>query len=524
MTTSYKAPFPFALIILDGLGLNPSAESNAFKLAKTPTIDRLRATCPTTELITCGERVGLPAGQMGNSEVGHLNLGAGRVVEQDLLRINNTIRAQLLGQNPAFKKLCETVPAANAVHFIGLLSSGGVHSVVEHLLALVAVALQNGRTKVYVHAITDGRDRPPQAAADEIGEFEMALVGLRKQYPQADVRIVSIIGRYFAMDRDKRWERTKKAYDLFVLGTGEVAPDPIAALEEKRQADAQDEFLEPISIRRGSEAAITIQNGDGLVFYNFRSDRMRQIVPALTDPTWSGFAREPIPHLSSAVTLTEYEPSYKVEVMFPSLSIQNHLGDVVASAGLTQLRAAETEKYPHVTYFFNGGDEAPRAREERIMVPSPRDVATYDLKPEMSARELTDKVIEALTTQTIHVTIINYANCDMVGHTGKLDAAIKAVEVVDECLGRLLNCIEKLGGCALVTADHGNAEQMIDYETREPHTAHTLFPVPLFVFGKDFTKVQFRPGGSLCDISPTICHMLNLPQPKEMTGQSLILA
>ena len=525
---NYHSPYPLALIILDGLGNNPRSEANAFKLARTPTLTRLRGTVPYTELVTCGERVGLPKGQMGNSEVGHLNIGAGRVVDQDLLKINKTIDNNGLGELTALIKTFDAVKVqdSRALHLVGLLSQGGVHSSNHHVEALIREALKSGVKQIYIHAFSDGRDRPPQAALAEIGELNATLTKLRQEFKEIKaLRIATLIGRYFAMDRDQRWERTQKAYDLLTQGLGTKQPGIIAALESRAMTGTPDEFLEPMLMTDGNtDRPGTIQDGDAVLFFNFRSDRMRQLVAAFFNrsQSFTGFSRKMHPELSALTTLTAYAEGYPVNVVFEPTPIKNHLGSVIAQAGLNQLRIAETEKYPHVTYFFNGGSEAVEVGEDRILVPSPRDVATYDLKPEMSAHLVSEKLINALRSKSIDFTVLNFANCDMVGHTGKLEAAIKAVETVDSCLGNVLATINDLGGCALVTADHGNAEQMNDYITGEPHTTHTTFNVPFFLVGKAYRDLKLREDGALCDIAPTVCQLLDLRQPTEMTGRSLL--
>ncbi len=517
-----KTHTPFLLAILDGIGNNPNPKGNAVFHAKTPILDHLRQSTPSTELITFGPRVGLPEGQMGNSEVGHLNIGAGRVVEQELLKINRAIERNALGElealNDAFQYLRQS--ESSVLHIIGLASSGGVHSSIEHIQALVTASHKAGVKRISVHAITDGRDTPPQAACEEIARLKEFLSGFSQPLPH----LVSIIGRYYAMDRDRRWERTQRAYDLYTLGKGEHTRDPVSILKEKKDSGKYDEFLEPIIIQTPHGDCSLVREGDAVLFANFRSDRMRQIVRSFIEPSSSfkGFSRERVINLSKILTLTEYEKDLPVTVLFKPTPTTNHLGEVLSRDGFKQLRIAETEKYPHVTYFFNGGTETPYPGEERILIPSPREVKTYDQKPEMSAFEVTRELISSIENNRRDVYIVNYANGDMVGHTGNLDAAIKAVETVDSCLGQVLEALRKQNGVALVTADHGNAEQMIDYETGEPHTAHTLFPVPLFLVGFKEKNISLRAGASLCDIAPTICEVLEIQPPQEMTGKSLI--
>lgn len=497
---------PFLLAILDGLALNPNPKSNAVFQATKPTLDRLFQTCPHTTLVSYGERVGLPHGQMGNSEVGHLNIGGGRIVQQELTRINLAIEKGSLGKMPELS-------GTGALHLIGLVSEGGVHSSLKHLLALIQTALQQNVKRIFIHAITDGRDRPPAASIEELGELLSAIAQWRKDYPACEFGVVDIIGRYYAMDRDKRMERTQLAYDLYTQAIGEKAADALSAISARHRNGETDEFLKPIVLsERTFSRTTTVQANDALLFFNFRADRMRQIVRKFFES----------PLNLKILTLTEYEADFPVDVMFRPQAVKNHFGQVVSLAGLRQLRIAETEKYAHVTYFFNGGVEEALAGEERMLVPSPRDVATYDLKPEMSAREVTAKLIEKLNEKKTDVFILNYANCDMVGHTGNYEAAIKAVETVDECLGKVLAVLDQQGGAAIVTADHGNADQMVDYTTGAPHTFHTMYPVPLIITGSDFKNVKLRDGGALCDIAPTACDILGLKIPPEMTGKSLI--
>lgn len=522
---------PFVLVILDGLADNPNPKANAVAMAKKPTLDSL-ASCPRTELVTWGPRVGLPEGQMGNSEVGHLNLGGGRIVQQELTRIDEAVSTRALTKVPALGTLFEQVksnPMA-ALHLIGLTSTGGVHSSVEHLLALIAAALESGVSRVYIHAITDGRDRPTDASLQDVQHLcDFLKKDCARFKASAEFGVATMVGRYFAMDRDKRWERTGKAMRLYTQGEGEPFLDPMEALRKRIAAGETDEFHEPLAAAPGTfKRASTIQPGDGVLFFNFRADRMRQIVSAFLPPELGGRPADSDtaslrPAGLNIVTLSEYDASYKVPVLFPPTFVKNHLGEVLSAAGLTQLRAAETEKYAHVTYFFNGAVEAPYAGEERLLVPSPRDVATYDLKPQMSANELTDAVIATIKEKSPDVIILNYANCDMVGHTGVLEAAVAAVETVDRCLGRILATIDSLGGTAIVTADHGNADQMVNYETGAPHTFHTMYPVPLYLVGKPFAGRTLRPGGALCDVAPTICDILGLSKPAEMTGISLLV-
>ncbi len=526
-----KKNLPFLLVILDGLANNPSDRSNAVENADTPVLDRLRATCPKTELVTWGPRVGLPEGQMGNSEVGHLNIGGGRIVKQELTRIDEVAENRAFSEIPTLRKLFNDVSQSKdaALHLIGLASTGGVHSSLKHILELVRSALEAGVSRLYIHAITDGRDRPMNASLQDIGRLQEFLqTDCRVYRDRAEFGIASLIGRYFAMDRDNRRERTVKALRLYTKGEGKPFTDPLGALKEELDAGKTDEFHEPMFASRETfKRAPVIQSGDGVLFCNFRADRMRQIVSCFLPVEKGGLDGVPEitelrPSPLSIATLTDYDSDFKVPNLFPPHFVKNHLGEVLSNAGLTQLRIAETEKYPHVTYFFNGAVEEPYRGEDRLIIPSPRDVPTYDHKPEMSAYEVTEAFLKRLESDPPDVTILNFANCDMVGHTGNYAAAKKAVETVDECLGRLLAAVESKGGTAIVTADHGNADQMVDYVTGEPHTFHTMYPVPLFLVGKALSNCTLRSGGALCDVSPTICEIIGVEEPGEMTGVSLI--
>lgn len=528
MTSANPSRKPFVLAVLDGLGNNPNPRGNAVLAARKPVLDKLLATYPTTEIITCGKRVGLPDGQMGNSEVGHMNIGAGRVVMQELTRINDAVAEKSFGKVPVLQELFASMRAQPkaVLHFIGLVSTGGVHSHQDHLQALLLAAAEANVPSVSVHVITDGRDRPPTDSPKEVGELVDFIAQLRKRFPACDIRITSIVGRYFAMDRDKRWDRTAKAYDLLTQGLGETFTEVVPALQKRIDAGKQDEFLEPLALKVDPETRSPfIEDGDALMFFNFRTDRMRQLLSAFLGAKvgFDGFAKKRDPKLSRICTLTEYDARFPVDVCYKPFMVSNNFGEILSAQGLTQLRIAETEKYPHVTYFFNGGNEIANPGEERILVPSPRDVATYDLKPEMSAYGVTEKLLGFLESNSPDVIVVNFANCDMVGHTGSYEAAVKAVETVDTCLGRVLAAVESKGGSAIVTADHGNAEQMVDYVTGKPHTFHTLYPVPLVVMADKYKTAKLRTNGALCDIAPTALQMLGLPQPAEMTGKSLII-
>lgn len=500
---------PVMLVVLDGWGWREDATANAVLEAKTPTFDRLWATCPHGFLRTSGKDVGLPPGQMGNSEVGHLNIGAGRVVMHDLPRIDDAIASSEIAKAPALTDLIAKLKASGGTcHLVGLVSPGGVHSHQNHVVALAKI-LTDAKVPVVVHALTDGRDTPPQAAADYLKTFTAAL--------PASTKVATVIGRYYAMDRDKRWERVSKAYDAIVAGEGPRFTDPQAAIADAYANKVTDEFIVPAVV--GDYSGMT--DGDGVLCFNFRADRVREILGAMLDPAFDGFARKRKVKVAAAVGMTQYSEDLDklMATIFPPQSFPNILGEVVANAHRTQLRMAETEKYPHVTYFLNGGREEPFEGEDRIMVPSPK-VATYDLQPEMSAPELTDKAVEAIKSGKYDMIVLNFANPDMVGHTGSIPAAVKAVETVDAGLGKIAKAIEQMGGALLVTADHGNAEMMVDPKTGGPHTAHTLNPVPLILLGAG-NRLTVKEG-RLADIAPTLLELMGLPKPVEMTGHSLL--
>jgi 2,3-bisphosphoglycerate-independent phosphoglycerate mutase len=500
---------PVMLVILDGWGWREDAADNAIRQAKTPSFDRLWQTGPHGFLHTSGKDVGLPDGQMGNSEVGHLNIGAGRVVIQDLPRIDNAIASGDINRAPTLLALIERLKQSGGIcHLIGLVSPGGVHSHQDHAVALAKILSRAG-VPALVHAITDGRDTPPQSAGDDIKRLVAAL-------PQS-VRIASVSGRYYAMDRDKRWDRVEKAYRAIVEADGPRFADAPAVVADAYANKRFDEFIVPAVVGdyRG------MKDGDGVLCFNFRADRVREILSAMLDPNFSGFPRKRLVRFAAAAGMTQYsdELDKLMQTIFPPQTFANILGDVVAEAGRTQLRMAETEKYPHVTYFLNGGREEPYLGEDRIMVPSPK-VATYDLQPEMSAPELTDKAVAAIGSGKYDLIVLNYANPDMVGHTGSLPAAIKAVETVDAGLGRIAEAVRKAGGALVVTADHGNCEMMRDPQTGGPHTAHTTNPVPVLLAGAPNRALVGE--GRLADIAPTLLELMELPKPKEMTGRSLL--
>ena len=507
-------PRPVMLVVLDGWGWREEAADNAVRQARTPHFDALWRDCPHAFLRTSGLDVGLPEGQMGNSEVGHLNLGAGRVVMQDLPRIDAAVADGSLARLPALTDLIGRLRASGGTcHLMGLVSPGGVHSHQAHAAAL-ARALSEAGVPVAIHAFTDGRDTPPKAAPEYLRTLLADIGGL------AGVRVATVIGRYWAMDRDRRWDRVRKAYDAMVLAAGEAwAPDPVAAVEQAHAKDITDEFVPATVI--GDYTGM--RDGDGVLCFNFRADRVREILTALLDPGFDGFPRARTVRFAAAAGMTEYsrELNAHLATLFAPESMQDILGAAVAAAGKTQLRMAETEKYPHVTYFLNGGEERPYPGEDRILVPSPK-VATYDLQPEMSAPELTEKAVEAIGSGKYDLIVLNYANPDMVGHTGSLPAAIRAVETVDAGLGRIAEAVRRQGGALLVTADHGNCELMRDPETGGPHTAHTTNPVPVLLMGGP-------PGarlhdGRLADVAPTLLALMGLKQPAAMTGRSLLQA
>ncbi|WP_100638230.1 2,3-bisphosphoglycerate-independent phosphoglycerate mutase [Marinobacter salexigens] len=506
---------PTALIILDGWGHRKPAEDNAISNASTPFWTNLWESRPKTLINTSGMFVGLPQGQMGNSEVGHMNLGAGRIVYQSLTRIDKDIEEGTFNEN---KALCSAIDKAisngGAVHLMGLLSPGGVHCHEDHILAAAELAAARGATKVYVHAFLDGRDMPPRSARPSLEKTAAKLKSLGVG------RVASIVGRYYAMDRDNRWDRVEAAYNLMTLGESEfVATDPVSGLELAYERGENDEFVTPTLIQNAGEPSATINDGDAVLFMNFRADRAREMTRTFVETDFEGFERKKHPQLADFVMLTEYAADIKTSCAYPPEQLVNGLGEYLANLGKTQLRISETEKYAHVTFFFNGGQETPFAGEDRILVPSPK-VATYDLQPEMSAPEVTDKLVEAIKSGKYDLVVCNYANGDMVGHTGKLDAAIKAVECLDKCIKRVVEALEEVGGQALITADHGNCEQMTDPESGQVHTAHTIGPVPLVYTGSQ--KVSLSGDGSLSDVAPSLLTLMGLEPPEEMTGHSLV--
>ena len=500
---------PLVLMILDGFGIAP-AEGNAIAAAKHPNMDKIFAENPHTQIGASGMDVGLPDGQMGNSEVGHTNIGAGRIVYQELTRITKSAQDGDMDKNEALLKAMNNAKDnGKALHFMGLLSDGGVHSHNTHLYALLEMAKRVGVEKVFVHCFMDGRDVPPSSGKDYVKELmdKLEEIGVGK--------IATVMGRYYAMDRDNRWERVEKAYAAMVYGEGEQAECPLCAMQNSYDKEVTDEFVVP-TVVKGAEP---ISEGDSVIFYNFRPDRAREITRTLVDPDFTGFERKKGFFPLTYVCMTQYDATMpNVDVAYKPESLTNTFGEYISNKGLTQLRIAETEKYAHVTFFFNGGVEKQYPGEDRILVKSPA-VATYDLQPEMSAYEVTDKMVEAVKSGKYDALILNYANCDMVGHTGVFEAAVKAVEAVDTCVGRVVKAVKEMGGCVLLTADHGNADKMVD-EDGEPFTAHTTNPVPFCVINH---PCQLREGGRLADIAPTMLKILNLEQPAEMTGESIIL-
>ena len=503
---------PCMLMILDGWGIRDDADANAVKEANTPHLDALMASYPNTTLTCAGPDVGLPVGIMGNSEVGHLNLGAGRVVYQTLLRIDSAIEEGTFFENEALIAAMDAVKEKGAtLHLMGLASDGGVHSQLTHLMALVRMAHGQGVESVRIHAILDGRDTPPDSGK---GYLEV-LTAFLSDYP--NTRIATLCGRFYAMDRDTRWERTEAAYRLYTEADGRVETDPVAALLSAYDRGETDEFVKPVTL--GVERA-TLADDDAVIFFNFRADRARQITRALTQKGFDGFSRTAVPVLSEYVCMSLYEESFQLPMAFGPRHLDGILGEVVSNAGFPQLRIAETEKYAHVTYFFNGGQETPFAGEERCLIPSPRAFATYDLVPEMSAVAVTDELTRQIETGDHKLIVVNLANMDMVGHTGIFSAAIKAVETVDTCVGRIVEAFQAKGGALLVTADHGNSEQMSDGKGGA-HTAHTLNPVPLILVDDTRKRGSLRPG-KLADVAPTLLALMGIPKPGEMGGDSLI--
>ncbi|HEY2566311.1 MAG TPA: 2,3-bisphosphoglycerate-independent phosphoglycerate mutase [Candidatus Aquirickettsiella sp.] len=509
-------PRPILLLILDGWGYRTEKDHNAIAMANTPHWDHLLQTYPHTLLDASGLAVGLPAGQMGNSEVGHLTMGAGRVLYQDLSRINKDIEMGEFFKNPCLSTGFKKVKAnQKSVHILGLLSPGGIHSHEQHWYALLELAAQQEIQQCYLHPFLDGRDTPPKSATNYLENLEKKCkqLGLGK--------IVSLIGRYYAMDRDNRWERTQAAYDCLSLGKAAYsATSALHALQLAYARGESDEFVSPTTIHDENKPPVKIKKGDLVIFMNFRADRARQLSHAFLDKQFSGFIRQTQPHLAGFISLTEYASDIPSQIAFPQQSLRNGLGEYLAQHHLTQLRIAETEKYAHVTFFFNGGDEVPAANETRVLIPS-KQVSTYDLTPTMSAIEITQHLLGDIKEKKYDVIICNFANPDMLGHTGNLAATLQGISCIDDCIGKLIACLQEYGGEAIITADHGNAECMFDEKTQQAHTAHTNKPVPFVYIGRP-AKINPVKHASLADIAPTLLSLLNLPKPKEMTGQNLL--
>jgi 2,3-bisphosphoglycerate-independent phosphoglycerate mutase len=511
-----SASQPVILIILDGFGINPRKEGNAVANASKPNLDALLRDYPNSRLSMSGIDVGLPAGQMGNSEVGHMILGAGRIVYQDLTLIHKDIDEGGFYKNQILlDALRKTKEKSGRLHLMGLLGDGGVHSHQRHMEAIIEMARQEKIDNVYLHLFLDGRDTPPNSAE----QFMLDLNEKLKAYP--NVKIATVSGRYYAMDRDKRWDRVEKAYACLTEGVGNKANSALEAIRDSYKKKVTDEFVLPTVIN-GVMPEGLIGDGDGVIFFNFRADRARELTRAFTEENFKEFPRERRINLSTYVTMTQYDETFNIPVAYPPREIRRILGEIASQAGIRQLRIAETEKYAHVTYFFNGGEEKKFPGEERILIPSPKDVATYDLKPEMSARPVTEALIKHLREQDVGLVIANYANADMVGHTGNFEASVRAVEVIDECLGKVIDAALSKRGTVLITADHGNIEQLIDYDTGMPHTAHTMNLVPVILVDEERKKCRLNQGSGV-DVAPTVLQLLGLPQPQEMTGHSLIV-
>ncbi|PID40844.1 MAG: phosphoglycerate mutase (2,3-diphosphoglycerate-independent) [Proteobacteria bacterium] len=504
------------LIILDGWGIGADSPTNAVQIARTPVLDRLKAEYPSTTLRCAGEDVGLPPGIMGNSEVGHMNIGAGRVVYQDLMRIDKAIEDRSFFDNAQLCAIMDAVSTrGSALHLMGLVSDGGVHSQLTHLAALLEMAAGRGLERVYVHAILDGRDTPPDSGAGYLRALQARIRQVGKG------QIASVCGRYFAMDRDQRWDRVEKAYRLYTTGEGSTHTDPVSAVESAYGRGETDEFITPTAMVDTNDSPVgCVSDGDGIIFFNFRADRAREITRAFTDPSFDGFQRPGMVKLAGYTTMTLYDASFDLPMAFAPVHLEMILGEVISRHGLRQLRIAETEKYAHVTYFFNGGEEAAFENEDRCLIPSPRDVATYDQKPEMSAPQVAEEVIARLDSGRYDLIVLNFANMDMVGHTGVLEAAVSACEVVDKSLGQVLEVLLARGGSALITADHGNSEKMAGPDGK-PHTAHTTNPVRLLLVDDSRKTAGLNPG-RLGDIAPTLLALMGLDQPEQMTGRSLL--
>jgi 2,3-bisphosphoglycerate-independent phosphoglycerate mutase len=514
-----KQTTPILLAILDGWGAGPLSESNAIHVARTPNMDHWAQSFPFTTLLAHNGAVGLPEGQMGNSEVGHLNIGAGRTVYQDYTRINRAIESGDFFENEVLKNtFAKALKNNSRLHLMGLISDGGVHSHINHLLALLEMAGAHGLTKVYIHAFMDGRDTPPSSGKKYISllQKELSRIGTG--------RLASISGRFYAMDRDKRWNRVEVAWQAIVDGLGTKADDPIQAIQDAYDRGETDEFIRPIILlEENGNPIATVRDNDSVLMFNFRADRVRELTHVFTDDKWQEFALKTRPKLTEYVTFTQYDKHFTLPVAFPPVSMEHILAEEISSHGLRQLRIAETEKYAHVTYFFNGGREEPFPLEDRILVPSPTEVATYDLKPEMSAYQVTEELLKSMDSEFYSLIVLNFANGDMVGHSGIMEAAVKACEAVDTCLGKIVKKFTAKGGIALITADHGNAETMCDPLSLCPFTAHSSNPVPFILVSERHKGCTLRKDGSLRDIAPTILSLQELPIPREMTGKSLII-
>jgi 2,3-bisphosphoglycerate-independent phosphoglycerate mutase len=524
--TSSGQHSPFVLIIMDGWGINPRKDGNAIVLAHTPNLDRIAREWPHTTVKTSGEAVGLPDGQMGNSEVGHQNIGAGKRVLQDYTRVSESIRDGSFFQNPALLKAVEHVKKNQSqLHIFGLLGNGGVHAHESHLEALLRLAQTHGIERVYIHSFTDGRDSSPTGGIDFMRQLETRAKEIGGAHP---AQVATVSGRYYAMDRDNRWDRTGSTYLAMTRGEGLQAGSALAAIQQSYDKKVTDEFILPTVIMEDGRPVATVQEGDAVIHYNFRPDRARQlskafVLPELPPQAEGKFNRGPRLKDLVFVMMTEYEPGLDAEVAYRADEVDMPLARVISEQGMTQFHTAETEKYAHVTYFINGRRETPFKGEDRVLVPSPK-VPTYDLQPEMSAAGITDTAVERIRSNVYDFVIMNYANADMVGHTGILDATIKAVETVDAGVGRIVDATLAASGSVLITADHGNAEQLVDYATGKPFTAHTTFPVPLYLISPRYSQAKLRSDGILADVAPTVLQVMGIPQPKDMQGKSLLLS
>lgn len=520
-----SVPKPLVLVVMDGWGINPRKDANAIAMASLPHIHSIEQKWPHTQLFTSGEYVGLPDGQMGNSEVGHLNIGAGKRVLQEYTRVTAAIHDGSFFKNPVLLKAVENVKHNNSkLHLCGLIGPGGVHAHQSHLEACLRLAANYEVEQVYIHAFTDGRDSSPFGALEYMKELLQSVKEIDGEHP---AKIASISGRYYAMDRDNRWDRIAKAYNAMALAEGRYAADPVQAIQQSYDEKITDEFIVPVVLTEDEHPIAVVEQGDSVIYFNFRSDRGREmtkafVLPELPHQAAGKFNRGPRISDLEFVTMTEYEAGLPVDVAFPAENVNKPLAKILSDCSMKQFHTAETEKYAHVTFFFNGGREAPFTGEDRLLIPSPK-VATYDLQPEMSASELTREAVERIRSGDYSVIIMNYANADMVGHTGSLEATIKAVEAVDKGVGQVVDAAISMGGGVLITADHGNAEQLLDYETGHPFTQHTTNPVPFYFVIPQLQHVKLRDGGILADVAPTMLQILNIPQPEEMTGKSLII-